>query len=64
MEEYKSSKRISVYLSMPSEVQTEGILKVILSNLKQFDKVNNLVRENLHFQVKFLSIWQQSNMCT
>lgn len=28
MEEYKSSKRISVYLSMPSEVQTEGILKV------------------------------------
>ena len=49
---------------MPSEVQTEGILKVILSNLKQFDKVNNLVRENLHFQVKFLSIWQQSNMCT
>lgn len=29
MEEYKSSKRISVYLSMPSEVQTEGILKDI-----------------------------------
>ena len=28
MEEYKSSKRVSVYLSMPSEVQTEGILKV------------------------------------
>ena len=32
MEEYKSSKRISVYLSMPSEVQTEGILKVSLSD--------------------------------
>ena len=28
MKEYKASKRISVYLSMPSEVQTEGILKV------------------------------------
>ncbi|KAK2564909.1 5-formyltetrahydrofolate cyclo-ligase [Acropora cervicornis] len=28
MEEYKLSRRISVYLSMPSEVQTEGILKV------------------------------------
>ena len=28
MEGYKSSKRISVYLSMPFEVQTEGILMV------------------------------------
>ncbi|CAH3023326.1 unnamed protein product [Porites evermanni] len=34
MEEYKSSKRISVYLSMPSEVQTEGILKDIFKTKK------------------------------
>ena len=27
-EEYQSSKRVSVYLSMPMEVQTEGILRV------------------------------------
>lgn len=37
MEEYKSSKRISVYLSMPSEVQTEGILKVWLDNDKGYE---------------------------
>lgn len=35
MEEYKSSKRISVYLSMPSEVQTEGILKDIFETKKE-----------------------------
>jgi len=35
MEEYKSSKRISVYLSMPSEVQTEGILKDIFQTKKE-----------------------------
>ncbi|XP_068670364.1 5-formyltetrahydrofolate cyclo-ligase-like isoform X1 [Montipora foliosa] len=34
MEEYKSSRRISVYLSMPSEVQTEGILKDIFLRKK------------------------------
>ena len=27
-EEYQSSKRVSVYLSMPMEVQTEGVLRV------------------------------------
>lgn len=37
MEEYKSSKRISVYLSMPSEVQTEGILKVWLDDDKGYE---------------------------
>ncbi|XP_074624610.1 5-formyltetrahydrofolate cyclo-ligase-like isoform X2 [Acropora palmata] len=34
MEEYKLSRRISVYLSMPSEVQTEGILKDIFQTKK------------------------------
>ena len=33
-EEYQSSKRISVYLSMPMEVQTEGILQVHVIILK------------------------------
>ena len=27
-EEYQSSKRVSVYLSMPTEVDTEPVLKV------------------------------------
>ncbi|XP_067023211.1 5-formyltetrahydrofolate cyclo-ligase-like isoform X2 [Acropora muricata] len=34
MEEYKLSRRISVYLSMPSEVETEGILKDIFQTKK------------------------------
>lgn len=35
MEEYKSSKRISVYLSLSSEVQTEGILQELFQAKKE-----------------------------
>ena len=35
-EEYQSSKRISVYLSMPMEVQTEGILQVHMIILRRY----------------------------
>lgn len=48
MEEYKSSKRISVYLSMPSEVQTEGILKVWLDDDKGYE--DDFIKKNIFYE--------------
>ncbi|KAK2561972.1 5-formyltetrahydrofolate cyclo-ligase, partial [Acropora cervicornis] len=59
MEEYKLSRRISVYLSMPSEVQTEGILKYH-KYLKKRLETNNII--DFVFRDCFVPRYIGSNM--
>ena len=54
-EEYQSSKRVSVYLSMPTEVDTEPVLKVC-----QLKNAQNCPELTLSFTVGHFQQWEVS----
>ena len=54
-EEYQSSKRVSVYLSMPTEVDTEPVLKV-----RQLKNAQNCPELTLSFTVGHFQQWEVS----
>ena len=54
-EEYQSSKRVSVYLNMPTEVDTEPVLKV-----RQLKNAQNCPELTLSFTVGHFQQWEVS----